>query len=241
MVKIIPESPEQSSTDHSNDNASQSSHLCAISSAGAISSAETHVQTEMALEALEEYCTPHSETMASIDNKEEEEKESHVQVLSMKKIDLTLLDIMNHIASSFATNFLRQLEIQKLGLQMNSIKNQCDILNTESALTWKESISYIVKKYPFHEMNDVASMGFFNLILTKCIASLNGLSAQDLKLAEKNAIRWISTFIDAISKRKDKIKKLMQIEDSSTKRFDDSHFIQMFSVHDDSNKLTDEV
>jgi hypothetical protein len=31
--------------------------------------------------------------------KEEEEKESHVQVLSMKKIDLTLLDIMNHIAS----------------------------------------------------------------------------------------------------------------------------------------------
>ena len=226
MVKIIPESPEQSSTDHSNDNASQSSNLPVISSAH-------DVQNEMQLES--------SETMAPIGNKEEEEKESHVQVLSMKKIDLTLLDIMNHIASSFATNFLRQLEIQKLGLQMNSIKNQCDILNTESALTRRESILYIVKKYPFHEMNDVASMGFFNLILTKCIASLNGLSAQDLKLAEKNAIRWISTFIDAISKRKDKIKQLMQIEDSSTKRFDDSHFIQMFSVHDDSNKLTDEV
>ena len=79
-------------------------------------------------------------------------------------------------------------------------------------------------------MNDVASMGFFNLILTKCIASLNGLSAQDLKLAEKNAMRWISTFVDAISKRKDKISELMQIEESSTKGFDDSHYIQMFSV-----------
>ena len=90
-------------------------------------------------------------------------------------------------------------------------------------------------------MNDVASMGFLNLILTKCIASLNGLSAQDLKLAEKNAIRWISTFVDAISKRKDKIKELMQIEDSSTKSLDDSHFIQMFSVDEDSIKLTDEV
>ena len=111
MVKIIPESPEQSSTDHSNDNASQSSHLPVISSAH-------DVQNEMQLES--------SETMASIDNKEEEEKESHVQVLSMEKINLTLLDIMNHIASSFATNFLRQLEIQKLGLQMNSIKNQCE-------------------------------------------------------------------------------------------------------------------
>jgi hypothetical protein len=62
-----------------------------------------------------------------------------------------------------------------------------------------------------------------------------------LKLAEKDAIRWISTFVDAISKRRDKISQLMQIEDSSTKGFDDSHFIQMFSTDDDSNKLTDEV
>ena len=74
MVKIIPESPEQSSTDHSNDNASQSSHICAISPAGAISSAETHVQTEMALEALEEYCIPHSETMAILTIKKKKKK-----------------------------------------------------------------------------------------------------------------------------------------------------------------------
>ena len=72
MVKNIPESPEHSSTDHSYDNASQSSHLSAISSAH-------DVQNKMPLES--------SETLASSDNKEEEEKEPYVQVLSMKKID----------------------------------------------------------------------------------------------------------------------------------------------------------
>ena len=128
-----------------------------------------------------------SRPAATIDNKEEET--SYAEVFSVKTNDSSVFEIMNHIAFSFATNFLKQLEMHKLESQMISIKNKCDQLNKESSLTWKESISYIVKKYPFHKMNDEESMKFFNLCLTKCLSTLNGISTtilnETIQSAEK--------------------------------------------------------
>jgi len=153
---------------------------------------------------------------------------------------------MNHIASSFATNFLKQLEMHKLESQMISIKNKCDQLNKESSLTWRESISYIVKKYPFHKMNDEESMKFFNLCLTKCLSTLNGISTtsttilnETIQSAEKKAILWISTFTDAISKRKRLIEKLKQLEDQSSNVSD--ALLEEFSNGDTFNHLINEV
>ena len=80
-----------------------------------------------------------SRPAATIDNKEEET--SYAEVFSVKANGSSVFEIMNYIASSFATNFLKQLEMHKLESQMISIKNKCDQLNKESSLTWREFIT----------------------------------------------------------------------------------------------------
>ena len=134
MKKIITESP----TSPSQNRNEMISGDCSISllSNGDIDS-ETYEQNG----AYSTSSSAHSPSRpaATIDNKEEET--SYAEVFSVKTNDSSVFEIMNHIASSFATNFLKQLEMHKLESQMISIKNKCDQLNKESSLTWREFIT----------------------------------------------------------------------------------------------------
>ena len=257
MKKIITESPGSDESQKRNEIISGDSSLSQSSISPPLSNLSGDIDSECSVvhatcsltETYEQngaYSTSSSahspsRPAATIDNKEEET--SYAEVFSVKTNDSSVFEIMNHIASSFATNFLKQLEMHKLESQMISIKNKCDQLNKESSLTWRESISYIVKKYPFHKMNDEESMKFLNLCLTKCLAALNGIPTsilnETIQLAEKKTILWISTFTDAISKRKKLIEKLKQLEEQSSNVSDT--LLEEFSNCETFNQLIDEV